>query len=186
MKAMNRELAVVEQAKAFQIGEFLLMRLAGTKPNGCYVVDVEQSLLTVEPPAFIATWFIRPDARCVPEPVPYEYQEVFLVGVRRDTVILHEANGDLSVEVEELTPAEGVTPPEPGFPPFADGVPGQSSEAVGYSENFDFGEAFRDAIRKIPVPAIPDWLARYSVVETGAEIGGIAGFNHLYVRVRGG
>jgi len=32
---------------------------------------------------------------------------------------------------------------------------------------------------------IPDWLASYTVVSIGAEVGGIAGFNHLTVRVSG-
>ncbi len=187
MAAIGRELAVVDQAKAYQIGDFLLMRLTGTKPHGCYVVDLERSLLTVEPPAFIATWFIRPDARCIPEPVPYEYQEAFLVGVRRDAVIVHHAQGELSVDVEDLSPGpEGAkVSAELGAVPFP-GVPGEPSEAVGYSRAFDFNEAFRDAIQKIPVPPFPDWLATYTVVEIGAEVGGIAGFNHLFVRVRGG
>jgi hypothetical protein len=63
----------------------------------------------------------------------------------------------------------------------------QPSEATGYSRAFDFAEAFRDAISQLPDQGagILDWLSAYTVVAIGAEIGGIAGFNHMYVRVRG-
>jgi hypothetical protein len=49
------------------------------------------------------------------------------------------------------------------------------------------GAAIKDAIGKLPGrgAGIPDWLSTYSVVEIGAEIGGVAGFNRLYVRVSG-
>jgi hypothetical protein len=63
----------------------------------------------------------------------------------------------------------------------------QPSEATGYSDSFDFAEAFHDAIRQLPDrgAGIPDWLNTYEVTSIGAEIGGIAGFNHMYVKVRG-
>jgi hypothetical protein len=190
MSSIPRELAAVETAKAYQVGEFLLLRLTGQKPNGCYAVDLERSLLDLEPPGFIATWFIRPNVRCIPEPVAYEYQEAFRIGVKRDAVTLYHAGGRMSVDVEDLSPDTedrvaamvrgGLIPTLPGeFPP-------GGTEAVGYSKAFDFAEAFRDAISKIPTPSIPDWLSTFTVVEVGAEIGGIAGFNHLFVRVRGG
>lgn len=187
MTSLPRELAAVESAWAYQVGEFLLLRLSGEKPNGCHVVDIERSLLDVEPPGFIATWFTPPNIRCVPEPVRYEYQEAFQVGIKRDAVTLYHAGGKMSVDVEDLSPdAEeavsslvvgGLTPT---FPPVG------GTEAIGYSNAFDFTEAFRDAIAKIPTMGIPDWLTTYTVLEVGAQIGGIAGFNHLFVRVRGG
>ncbi len=185
MAAIDRELAVVEQAKAYQIGDFLLIRISGEKPNGCHVVDLERSLLTVEPPAFIATWFMPLNVRCVPEPVPYEYQEAFRIGLKRDAIKLHRAGGEVLVEVEDLSP-EAADLVASVAAPTSVVRPTSGSEAVGYSTNFDLTEAFRDAIGKIPTPAIPDWLATYSVLEIGAEIGGIAGFNHMFVRVRGG
>ncbi len=186
MGAIPKELAAVEQASAYQIEEFLLLRVMGTKPNGCYVVDIDRSLLTVEPPAFVASWHMLPNARCVPEEVSYEHQEVFTVGLRRDEVIVHHAGGELTVAVQELTPDAGeamrsLAGPGPAGPQLPTG-----GEAVGYSSAFDLGEAFRDAIAKIPASPIPDWLATYTILDIGAEIGGIAGFNHMVVRVRGG
>jgi hypothetical protein len=186
MAPITRELATVEKAKAYQVGEFLLLRLMGEKPNGCHVIDVQRSLLTVEPPTFIATWFVPPDVMCIPEPVTYEYQEAFRVGIRRAEIKLRHAGGEMCVDVEDLSPET-----EAVLATMGDGVgPGTSpigrTEAIGYSKAFDFNEAFRDAIGKIPTPGIPDWLASYTVLDVGAQIGGIAGFNYMYVRVLGG
>ncbi|MGI9023821.1 MAG: hypothetical protein ACR2HV_11445 [Acidimicrobiales bacterium] len=177
MEHTGKELAAVTGAKAYQIGDSLLVRITGQKPDGCHVIALERSLLTVEPPAFIATWHVPPGVRCILIPVDYEYQEVFDVGIMRDTVILHHAGGEMAVEVEELSPGvKGmVLPADQGF-----------SEAVGYSNAFDFDEAFRHAISQIPIPPIPDWLATFEVLDIGAEIGGIIGVNRLVVRVRGG
>lgn len=188
MTSRDRELARVEHAKAYQIGEFLLLCIAGEKPNGCHFLDLEWSPIDVEPPLFIATWYIPPNVRCTPDPVPYEYQEVFQIGGERDTVTLQHAGGELSVPVESVSGYdEGLvdslrTKTVFGVPP----VLPPTSEAVGYSTNWDFTEAFRRAVDKIPTPDIADWLATYTVVEIGAEVGGIAGVNHLFVRVRGG
>lgn len=189
MVSSGSELANVETAKAYQVGDFLLMRIAGEKPDGCHFLDLERSMLDVEPPAFIATWFVPPNIRCIPEPMPYEYQEAFRVGVKREAVKLHHAHGELSVEVEDIgSEAEDLiasltTGLIAGTSLIA---PAEADEAIGYSTDFNFTEAFREAIGKIRTPDIPDWLATYTVVEVGAEIGGIAGFNRMFVRVRGG
>jgi len=57
----------------------------------------------------------------------------------------------------------------------------------GYSNSYDLKEAIQDAMRKIPARGgdIADYLASYKVVNIGAEVGGIAGFNRLYVDVEG-
>jgi hypothetical protein len=59
--------------------------------------------------------------------------------------------------------------------------------ARGYSNEYDLGEAIKDAITKLPDRSngISDFLASYTVLNIGAEIGGIAGFNRLYVDVQG-
>ncbi len=189
MATSERELANVETAKAYQVGDLLLVRIAGEKPNGCHFLDLERSLLDVEPPAFIATWFMPLNVRCVLEPMPYEYQEAFRLGVERDTVKIYHAEGELLLEVEDLGPKDrdlvaSVSTGLVSTP--SSGAPIKGSEAIGYSTSFDLAEAMREAISKIETPAIPDWLATYTVVEVGAEIGGIAGFNRMFVRVRGG
>ncbi len=188
MESGARELAAVTSSNAYQVGEYLLIRVAGEKPNGCYKVRLERSLLTVEPPAFLATWSMPPNIRCVPEAVPYEHQQVFRVGIMRDAVTLHHADGEASVAVEDLGSGDEGAIEEIVTPTATSGwevIPARI-EAVGFSRNFDYGEALRDAISKIPTPDLPDWLATYTVLEVGAEMGGVAGFFHMFVRVEGG
>jgi len=72
----------------------------------------------------------------------------------------------------------------------ADETPGTpatgSAEATGYSKAHSFDEAFRSAIQELPEDPNPhpDKLTRVQVVEIGAESGGIAGVNRMFVRVR--
>jgi len=59
-------------------------------------------------------------------------------------------------------------------------------ESIGYSNKLSFDEAFADALRKLPPPAVrfPDMLETVEVVQIGASFGGIAGFHRLEVRIR--
>jgi hypothetical protein len=59
-------------------------------------------------------------------------------------------------------------------------------EATGYSNTLSFDEAFADALKKLPPPAVkfPDMLETVEVVHIGGSFGGIAGFHRLEVRVR--
>jgi hypothetical protein len=59
-------------------------------------------------------------------------------------------------------------------------------EAVGYSKNFSFDEAFKDAMKNLPQhkPSHPDEMTNITVVEIGAQLGGIAGLRQLVVRIR--
>lgn len=62
------------------------------------------------------------------------------------------------------------------------------SETIGYSDAWDFAEAFREAIgmfRPGLRANISDWLYTYEVTSIGAEIGGIVGFSRMHVKVRG-
>lgn len=113
--------------------------------------------------------------------------------------MLHHAGGELTVEVEEGAPDvdatalavaagsdEGVTISQ-SFHPLT-GQPLPPNEAIGYSEAWDLREAMFDAIHVLPPekPNARDWLSRYEVLTTGAEIGGIAGLNRLFVHIRTG
>lgn len=57
--------------------------------------------------------------------------------------------------------------------------------ATGYSNSFSFTEAFKDAIGNLPPDTnpYPDKLTNVRVVATGANFGGIAGWNRMYVTV---
>jgi hypothetical protein len=137
-------LAHVEEARAYYFVDHLLLTIIGQKPDPCHSVDIEKSLLTVDPPAFIARWYVRPGP-CPDVVTPYAYQEVFFIGGKREMVRLHHADGAFEVEVQDLSqeldeaPARAALAPD--YPP---------SEATGYSEAWDFAEAFRDAIGKLP------------------------------------
>ena len=190
MQIVEDALATVDQARAYQIGDVLLVRLSGAKPNACHLVLIERGLLDVEPPAFLARLATDPRVRCTPDPVPYEVQGAFRIGAGRDQVVVHHADGELEVTVETLTPDGQEAPIRAGTndsSPILFDADRDPVEVAGESRNFDFGEALSDAIAKIPNRGgnIPDWLSSYSVVSVGAEIGGIAGRNHLVVRVSG-
>lgn len=154
-------------------------------------MTLERGLLDVEPPAFTARLSTDPRVRCTAAVAPFEVHQAYRVGVLRRHVLLHHEGGELTVEVEDLTPQ--LASLRPAAAPDAPGggllgtLIGDPGEAVGYSRDYDLGEAVRDAIAKLPpqAPQIPDWLSTYSLVSIGAEIGGIGGFNHLAVRVRG-
>ncbi|MCA9689334.1 MAG: hypothetical protein KC636_06965 [Myxococcales bacterium] len=59
-------------------------------------------------------------------------------------------------------------------------------EAVGYSNKLSFDEAFADALKKLPPPALkfPDMMETVEVVHIGGTFGGIAGYHRLEVRIR--
>lgn len=56
----------------------------------------------------------------------------------------------------------------------------------GYSSAYDLREAINDAVAKLPDMSggTADYLASYHVLKIGAEKGGIAGFDRLYVDVQ--
>jgi hypothetical protein len=180
--------ASVREARAYQIGEFLLLQIAGDLPSPCHLVDIERSPLDVEPPQFAARLSVRLDAKCAQVLTPYEHADAFHIGGPRDEVTLHSAEGELAVRVQDLKPDwdPGEVAESAGTGLLASYL-GEPGEAIGYSNAYDLGEAMRDAIAQLPPQGggIPDWLARYEVVSIGAEIGGIAGLNRLCVKVRG-
>ncbi|MDQ3933883.1 MAG: hypothetical protein M3340_04550 [Actinomycetota bacterium] len=186
----NRDLAHVESAQAYQLGEYLVLRIAGHKPTPCHVVDLEQSLIDVEPPQFVATSTVDPLALCARVIAPYELAEAFQIGSAREHVTLHHAEGQMDVPVEQLTQTSPAAAPDPAAEPAVisiGDIVGPPSEAVGYSESYDLGEAVQRAIANLPRRGqdIPDWLSTYTVVEIGAEVGGIAGWDRMFARVRG-
>ena len=184
-------LADVAEAKAYWYDDCHVILIRGQAPTPCYDIDLEQSLLDVEPPAFVAQWRERPGA-CVQVVTPYEYREAFRVGAKRDEVVVYSEPGALTVPVEDWSDSAPLaygssTEGRAGISNLYDPLTGDelpANEAVGYSTDWNFAEAFRAAIQALPQPEGPDALARYEVVASGAEIGGIAGFDRLWVRAR--
>jgi hypothetical protein len=190
-------LARVSEARAYWFDFHLLLWVTGEAPAPCYEVDLDQSLLDVEPPSFVARWR-RMEGVCPEVITPYSYRETFKIGAKRDHVALHHAGDSLTVPVEDYAPDrvtgsfdETARSETFALSNTADPLSGAllpADEAVGYSNAWDLGEALREAARGLPPrrPDVADWLSRYEVVSIGAEIGGIAGLNRLFVRVRGG
>lgn len=189
--------ARVDKARAYWFDEHLLLEISGMAPDPCYEIDLEQSLLDVEPPTFVARWRRLPE-NCPRVETPYHHREIFRIGVRRETICVVHESGKLAVDVEDYAPDQEPAELLPGAP--GEGEPLISNaydpksrtllpfnEAVGESAAWSLEEAMRDAIRALPPRGtnVPDWLSTYEVVSIGAESGGIAGRHHLVVRVRG-
>jgi hypothetical protein len=64
-------------------------------------------------------------------------------------------------------------------------APADPRRATGYSNRFDFGEAFRDALRALPggMSENQDTLTTVHVTDVGALIGGTGGFERMFVSV---
>ncbi|WP_454084597.1 hypothetical protein [Georgenia sp. Marseille-Q6866] len=185
MRIVESELATVDRARAYQLGDVLVLQVAGTRPTACHLVSLERALADVEPPSFVARMSIDPLAKCAAVVADFEVAQAFRTGGYREAVVVHHAGGEFSVEVTALDAGERLGVVQEGRPPIE--LPQtEPSEAVGYSSSWDLQEAMRDAIAQLPRrDDISDWLYHYEVVEVGAEIGGIAGFNRMRVTVRG-
>lgn len=184
MEIVEQELATVEQADAYQTQDLLIVRLAGKRPTACHIVSIEQALTDVEPPAFAARMRIDPRAKCMWQEADFEVVQAFRIGGARPEVVVHHAGGELTVEVSKLSIGDESGRSAGTFPPdlFPDPV-----DADGFSRNYDLAEAVREAVGKLPDrgPGIPDYLNTYSILSAVVEIGGIGGWNHLKVTMRG-
>lgn len=203
------QLARAEKVSAFYSGEHLTIVVEGQKPSTCHRLDLERSLLDVEPPAFTFRW--RAEGICPWMMVPFKYAESFFTAPRRE-VKVRTAEGVQLVKVQPVAPLSlepmggGGEVPVPfgggGDVPLPFGGKQDDSneawaaaakagglkpvEAVGYSEVYSFEEALRAAIANLPAgkPPHPDALTTVHVVATGVQIGGFVGFNRLFVKVR--
>lgn len=182
MRTVHQDLARVDEARAYHVGEVVLVMISGEKPTACHIVDVERSMLDVEPPAFAARLSMDPRARCMQVVASYEVTATFEIGPARDHVVVHHAGGELEV------PVHVVEPESSGVRATASDLFDRDPVTVtGYSSTFDLAEAIDDAIGRIPPmhPEIPDWLSTFSIGAMRVEVGGIAGRHHLAVDVTG-
>lgn len=75
----NWSLADVEGAKANWFDFHLSLFVWGNAPTPCHRIDLQQSLLEVEPPSFTARWH-NPPGICPQVITPYSVRETFKVG----------------------------------------------------------------------------------------------------------
>jgi hypothetical protein len=182
----DAQLAQVQTAKAFQVGDYTVLVIAGEKPTPCHQVDIELLPIRIFPPEFRATLTVDQAATCVDMVAPYERAEAFpFSDLAGQQLTIEAADGNVEVTVEKVEVDLSVGTEGPGAS--IDDIVGPPAVAIGYSDDYDFGAAIKDAIGKLSPRGggIPDWLAHYRVVEIGADVGGIAGFNRLYVKVSG-
>jgi hypothetical protein len=169
--------ASAEKVRAFWIGDGILISAQGTLPTPCWDVKIDQSPLDIWPPEF-ALRRCSTDLICPQHVVPYSASEYFPMGSRPDQIVIHDADGRRTFDVEDIPTDTLMTPgaADPGM-----------DEAVGLSGDMSFDGAFRDALQKLPPwdAVTPDEMAVITVTETGAWLGGIAGFHPLFVKVRG-
>src|SRR3954447_3442363 len=182
----DTQLAQVDTAKAFQVGKYLVLVIAGEKPTPCHMVDIEMLPIEIFPPQFRATLSVDPRVRCIDVVVPYERAEAFpFSDLAGQTLTIEAAGGNVEATGETVEEDMTVAAAEPGAR--IEDIAGPATIAFGYSDDFDVGAAIKDAIGKLPPRGggIPDWLSRYTVLEIGAEVGGIAGLHRLFVKLSG-
>ena len=187
-------LAQRKLVQAFYHNGTLAMFATGSVPTPCHAVTITRALLAVDPPQF-ALVQCRRGGICSEVVTAYTVSQLFAIGTYRPVVAVTHAGGQDNVAVEhireyhshgQMSPLGGEVPLPYVFPPSTARKSSTDGSATGYSSTFDFGEAMREAIAALPLPQQPyqDQLTSITVVEVGAEFGGIAGFQHLFVRVR--
>ena len=182
MRTVHEDLARVDEARAYHVGEIALVMISGEKPTACHIVTIERSLLDVEPPAFAARLSMDPAPRCMQVVAPYEVSAAFQIGPAREHVVIHHAGGELEVAIQKVEPQSLAGPSAAG-----DLFERDPITVTGYSRTFDLAEAIEDAIAQIPPvhPEIADWLSTFTIGAMRVELGGIAGRHHLAVEVTG-
>lgn len=187
-------LAQRKLVQAFYYNGTLAVFATGEVPTPGHEVVIERSMTTVEPPQFPLLQCRRPGI-CNDVVTPYTVSQLFAIGAYRDAILVTHAGGRDAVRVEPIRESAATDPsgsligdvPVPYvLPPSAGRSTTERGEATGYSRRFEFAEALREAIGAFaPVEeTYRDQLHSFTVVEVGVEIGGIAGFRHLFVRVR--
>lgn len=189
-------LAECEKLRAFDFMGRLVITAEGHKPTPCHVVRIMASPLLIYPPQFLVQWEQR--GMCIEVLTPYHVaSRPYIWPSGKKTVkVAHLRAGevateDVPVEVVRTFATSGGGGGVPS--PFAvdsgaesrTAPQGATDTAIGYSDSFSFEEAFQDAITNLPKrqPSHPDELVRITVTKTGAEMGGIAGFHHLFVEI---
>jgi hypothetical protein len=163
--------------RAFSFPGHLVVVAEGELRAPCHSVEIVRTFFEpgVGPPLFYTVnECVDPRVRCVDRLTPYERSETFAEETVPDTITVVHAEGRDEVRVEPLRD-----------PPVTD----DGVTVVGRSRSLSFQEAFADALGRLPRPAEPpqpDELSSVKVVEIGGEFGGIAGFHHLYVKIRRG
>ena len=164
--------------RAFSFPGHLVVAAEGEVPTPCHQVQVDRFFPKRGAAEYSLKQCLDPRVRCMQVVTPYEVSQVFAERRVPDEITVHHADGSDLVRVERLEePVAGAQRAE-----LAEAEAAGTS--IGYSDSLSFQEAFADAVAQIPMPKIADAFLGVRVEEIGGEFGGIAGFHHLYVKVR--
>jgi hypothetical protein len=191
----------------------LIIWAKGTKPTPCHKARVERWPFRIYPPQYQVVACVDEDVICPQMVVPYATTASFTVSQETidamgGVAVLHHRDGTEKVPVEAIKLSDEQSNFAAEAASGGGGMPfpfslakvletgrGQDLHivsdkvklhtATGYSNSFAFTEAFQDAIANLPPDTnpFPDKLINVRVVDTGAEFGGIAGLNRMYVTV---
>ncbi|MGH4026658.1 MAG: hypothetical protein ACRDRV_18965 [Pseudonocardiaceae bacterium] len=177
------QLAHRSSIRAFRAGRYVLIVARGELPTPGFDVDIDPSMLLIFPPQFNLVQCPKPGH--FPQVVtPYRYSESVHFPVDQPTVTVNHADGSDTVTIEEGGPElAGYVRAISGDAEWR--APEGADEAIGFSKNLSFDEAFANAVANLPPiePPVADALSRVEVLEIGGLFGGIAGFNDLFVRI---
>lgn len=177
-----RDLAQRTRIRAFRADRYVLVVAEGNLPTPGFEVDITRSPMRIFPPRYD---LVRRELPGVWPDVltPFSYSELVVFPADQPAVTVHHADGQDEVGIEEsgheLAGVTALIAPPSGA--------GEVAEAVGMSAALSFDEAFRKAVDNLPAtaPPHPDALTTVTVEDIRGMFGGIAGFHHLVVRVRG-
>jgi hypothetical protein len=157
----------------------LIIRAKGTKPTPCHEVRIRRSPILIFPPEYVVQSCSKPGI-CIDVISPFDVSEVFLAP-QAENIRVHCSEGVKVVPVNVVKVAAGGTIRLLS----GDAAISLRRESVGYSEAFDFTEAFQDAVKALPPDPepFPDKLITIKVIEIGGLFGGIVGFHKLFVRI---
>jgi hypothetical protein len=182
----DREFATRKKIDAYRAGDRVLLVAEGENPTPGYVVTIEASPLRIFPQQF--DLLRTPPTGIEPQHVtPYRDVAVVRYPPDQDVITVNHAEGSDQITIQPCGPELA------GFvravaPPAAETLAAGAAppEATGMSGAMSFDEAFADALANLPQAPVthPDQMTTVTVVETGALLGGFAGFHHLFVRVQ--
>lgn len=175
----NCRLTHCEEINACRFGKDLIIYGQGDALSGCDVVKVEHSLIDIFPPQFVVVSCRKAPKGvfCTQVVMPMRFSGIFTYPEDQHTVRVGTRDGVKEVAIAACTIQA---------PLLAAGAAGGAApEAIGYSPD-SYDDAIRNAFANLNMQSnIPDALFTATIIESGYMAGGIVGFHHFFVRVRG-
>ncbi|HVT12527.1 MAG TPA: hypothetical protein VHE55_09685 [Fimbriimonadaceae bacterium] len=173
----NCRLTHCEEVNACRFGKDLIIYGQGDALSGCDGVRVQYSPLDVFPPQFVVMSCRQSPigAFCSQLVVPTQFIGIFKYPTDQTSVKVGTRDGLRDVPISACriaTPAHAAD---------VEGV----LEAIGYSAD-SYDDAIRNAYANLDLKSdVADALFTATIVESGYMSGGIVGFDHFFVKVRG-